>query len=147
MSKVEDFLTNDEEQLLIKTIQEAEKNTSGEIRVHIEHQTDKKALDRALEVFYALKMDQTKLRNGVLLYVAVDSQLFAILGDEGIDKKVPNDFWDEEYKLVLSYFSEKKYAEGLSKAIENIGQKLKKFFPYQTNDINELPDEISKGTI
>ncbi len=147
MSQVEDFLTHDEEQAIIKAIQKAEKNTSGEIRVHIEKHTDKKVMDRALEVFYSLKMDKTKLHNGVLLYVAVESKLFAILGDEGIHKKVPKDFWDEENKLVLSYFSEKKYAEGLSKAIENIGEKLKAFYPYKKDDVNELSDEISKGTI
>ncbi len=147
MSKVEDFLTYEEEQSIIKAIQKAEKNTSGEIRVHIEYQTDKKVMDRAMEVFYSLKMDKTKLRNGVLLYIAVESKLFAILGDEGIYKKVPNNFWEKENQMVLSHFLEKKYAKGLSKAIENIGKNLKAYFPYKKDDSNELSDEISKGTL
>ncbi len=147
MSRVEDFLTNDEEQSIIKAIQQAEKNTSGEIRVHIEDSTDKEVMDRALEVFYSLQMDKTELRNGILLYVAVKSKLFAVLGDKGIHEKVPDNYWEEENQMVLSYFKQGKYAEGLSEVIKNIGEKLKIYFPYQSDDVNELSDEISKGTI
>ncbi len=147
MSRVEDFLTSEEEQRIIKAIQEAEKNTSGEIRVHIEDSTDKKVMDRALEVFYSLQMDKTKLHNGILLYIAVKSKLFAILGDKGIHEKVPKNYWNEENEMVLSYFKEKKYTEGLCKVIQSIGEKLKIYFPYQSDDTNELSDEISKGTI
>ncbi|MBS9768577.1 MAG: TPM domain-containing protein [Flavobacteriaceae bacterium] len=147
MSRVEDFLTSKEEQRIIKAIQEAEKNTSGEIRVHIEDTTDKKVMDRALEVFYSLQMDKTKLHNGILLYIAVKSKLFAILGDKGIHEKVPKNYWNEENEMVLSYFKEEKYTEGLCKVIKSIGEKLKIYFPYQSDDTNELSDEISKGTI
>lgn len=145
MSKVEDFLTAADEKRIIEAIQEAEKNTSGEIRIHIEKSTDKPPMDRALEVFYILEMDQTEQRNGVLIYIASESKKFAILGDEGINNLVPDDFWDSEKDLVLSHFKRGDYSKGLELAIIEIGKKIKAFFPYQSNDTNELSDEISKG--
>ena len=145
MHTVESFLTETEEALVIQAIQKAEKSTSGEIRVHIENNTEKPTLERAKEVFLYLKMEQTKQSNGILLYVGVASKQFAILGDEGINKVVPNNFWDEEKKLVLHHFSKNEYKEGLIKAIDKIGEKLKDFFPYIKGDTNELADEISKG--
>ena len=125
MSKVEDFLTAAEEKDIIKAIKTAENNTSGEIRVHIEKVTEKPPIERALEVFYFLEMDKTNQRNGVLFYIAVESKKFAIIGDEGINSRVPDNFWDT--------------------AIIEVGNKLKEFFPYKFNDTNELSDEISKG--
>ena len=145
MSKVEDFLTATQEQDLIKAIKIAEKNTSGEIRVHIEKNTKIPPMERALEVFYSLKMDRTEQRNGVLFYIAVESKKFAILGDEGINNLVPENFWDTEKELVLSHFKKGEFTKGLELAIIEVGKKLVTFFPYQSNDINELPDEISKG--
>ena len=145
MSKVEDFLTKLQEQSLIEAIQLAENNTSGEIRVHIEKTVDKPPLERALEVFYFLKMDNTKQRNGVLIYIAVESKKFAILGDEGINNLVPAGFWDSEKELILAHFKKGEFAKGIELAIKEVGQKLVEFFPYQSNDSNELPDEISKG--
>lgn len=145
MSKVEDFLTKLQEQSLIEAIQLAENNTSGEIRVHIEKTVDKPPLERALEVFYFLKMDKTKQRNGVLIYIAVESKKFAILGDEGINNLVPAGFWDSEKELILAHFQKGEFAKGIELAIKEVGQKLVEFFPYQSNDSNELPDEISKG--
>ncbi len=139
------FFTPEQEQQVIAAIQEAEKNTSGEIRVHIEPTTDKEAYERAQEVFFQLEMDKTAQQNGVLFYVAYESHLFAILGDKGIDAVVPDDFWQEEVDLVIRHFKEEQYAEGLSKAILEAGKKLKAYFPYQDDDINELSDEISKG--
>lgn len=145
MSKVEDFLTAEQEQNIVKAIKIAEKNTSGEVRVHIEKNTEKPPMERALEVFYFLKMDATELKNGVLIYVAVESKKFAILGDEGINKLVPVGFWDSEKDLILTHFKNKEYALGLERAILEVGKKLKEFFPYQSDDTNELSDEISKG--
>lgn len=145
MSKVEYFFTETQEQELIEAIQSAETNTSGEIRVHIEKETKKPPMERVLEVFYFLKMDKTEQRNGVLIYIAVESKKFAILGDEGINKLVPVNFWDSEKELVLSHFKKGEFTKGLKLAIKEIGEKLVEFFPYQSNDINELPDEISKG--
>ncbi len=145
MSKVEEFLSAKQEQVLVETIQVSEKNTSGEIRVHIEKSTEKSPMNRALEVFYFLEMDKTELRNGILIYVAVESKKIAILGDEGINNLVPKDFWDQELALMLTHFKKGDFTKGLQLAIIEIGEKLKQFFPYQKNDINELSDEISKG--
>ena len=145
MNKVESFLTEIEERSIIKAIQKAEKNTSGEIRVHIENKSDKPTLERATRVFFDLEMDKTKNRNAILLYVGVTSKQFAIIGDEGIDKVVHNDFWEKEKELIINHFSKGNIAEGLIKGIAKVGEKLKEFFPYQSDDINELSDKISKG--
>ena len=145
MTKVNDFLTPLQEKQIIEAIKSAEKNTSGEIRVHIENNTEKPPMERALEVFYLLKMDATNLKNGVLFYIATESKKFAILGDEGINTKVPENFWDTEKELMLSHFSKGEFAKGMELAILEVGKKLKDFFPYQSNDTNELSDEISKG--
>lgn len=145
MNIVESFLTAEEERAVILAIQKAEKNTSGEIRVHIEKQAKKPTLERAKEVFLFLEMHLTKQRNGVLFYVDVQNKQFAILGDEGINKLVPTNFWEEEQQLVTNLFADKKYKEGLTKGVLNVGEKLKEFFPYQSDDTNELSDEISKG--
>ena len=145
MSKVESLLSTKEEQQLIAAIKEAEKNTSGEIRIHIERSVEKDPMDRALEVFHELGMHATQLRNGVLFYVAIDSKKLAILGDEGIDAKVPSDFWQSEIDLMTGYFKQNNFAKGLELAIAEVGEKLKAFFPYQSDDTNELTDEISKS--
>jgi uncharacterized membrane protein len=92
-----------------------------------------------------LKMDATKLKNSVLFYIATESKKFAILGDEGINTKVSENFWDEEKQLLLFHFSKREYTLGLTQAITKVGEKLKEFFPYQSDDANELSDEISKG--
>ena len=130
MSKVEDFLTAKQEQALIETIQISEKNTSGEIRVHIEKATEKSPMDRALEVFYMLEMNNTELRNGILIYVAVESKKIAIIGDEGINSLVPENFWEDELALMLTNFKNSDYTKGLQLAIIEIGKKLKQFFSY-----------------
>lgn len=145
MPKIEDFFTSKEEQQVIEAIQSAEKDTSGEIRVHIEKSTDKDPLERAKEVFYELKMNETQAQNGVLFYVATESHHFAILGDKGINDLVPTNFWDSEKELVLSHFKNREFAKGLELGIIEAGKKLKEFFPYQSDDTNELSDEISKG--
>ena len=145
MTKIEEFLSEADERSLIDAIKAAEKNTSGEIRVHIEKKANKAVFERALEVFYLLKMDETNLRNGVLIYVATEEQQFAILGDEGIDEKVPKNFWNDEKELITSYFKNQEHGKGLELAIAEVGLKLKEFFPYEADDANELSDEISKG--
>jgi len=143
MSKVEDFLTSTQEQEIIEAIRLAEKNTSGEIRVHLEKSTDKDALERAKEVFYFLKMDETKQQNGVLFYVAVDDKKFSILGDKGINEAVSDTFWNSIKDTVLEEFRHNDYTEGLKRGIIETGVKLKKYFPYEHDDKNELPDAIS----
>lgn len=145
MSEVTDFLTSAEEDKIIAAIKQAENNTSGEIRVHIENHTEKPPLERAQEVFFQLNMTNTIARNGVLFYVGVSDHTFVILGDEGIDKVVEDDFWDCTKDAVISHFKESRFKDGLVEGILKAGDRLKKYFPFDDKDKNELPDTISKG--
>lgn len=138
------FFTPEEEELIVNAIVAAEKNTSGEIRVHIENHHEKPPLERAQEVFYLLGMDKTSARNGVLFYLAAEDRTFAIIGDEGIDKVVENDFWDCTKDVVIGHFKESRFAQGLSEGILRAGDRLKQYFPFTDDDTNELPNEISK---
>lgn len=145
MSKVEDFLTKDDESAIVEAIRMAEKNTSGEIRVHIEKTTSKVHFDRALEVFHELKMDETELKNGVLIYLAVKDKNFVICGDKGINDLVPTDFWTSTKDIMVSHFKNGDFKQGLVDGITKAGEQLQKFFPFEQGDTNELSNEISKG--
>lgn len=145
MSKVEDFLSKKEEQEIVEAIRLAEKNTSGELRVHIEKNTSIDAFDRSMEVFHSLKMDQTKERNGVLIYLAVKDKTFVIYGDQGINDKVSDTFWDSTRDVMVAYFKNGDFKQGLIEGIQKAGEELKKFFPYQEDDTDELSNEISRG--
>ena len=145
MSKVEDFLTKAEEEEVVEAIRLAEKNTSGEIRVHLEKETSIAPIERALEVFHELKMDATQLRNGVIIYVAVKSKQFAIYGDAGINQKVADDFWNCTKDIMVNHFKNGENKLALVNGIFNIGEQLKKYFPFQNDDKDELSNEISKG--
>jgi len=145
MPEATEFLTPAEEEAVIAAIQQAEKNTSGEIRVHIENHAEKPPLERAQEVFLALGMQATAARNGVLFYVGVADKSFAIAGDEGIDKVVESDFWDSTKDAVISHFKLGRFADGLVAGILRAGERLKQYFPFADDDKNELPDTISKG--
>lgn len=137
------FFTKEEQQKIVAAIKEAELNTSGEIRVHIENHCKEEALERAAEVFYDLKMNCTAARNGILFYLAVKDHKFAIIGDEGINREVEHDFWNDIKDEMISNFKANKFAEGLIVGILKCGDKLKEYFPYQNDDVNELSDEIS----
>ncbi|MEZ4802057.1 MAG: TPM domain-containing protein [Gelidibacter sp.] len=145
MSKIEEFLTADEEKQIIDAIRTAEKNTSGEIRVHIEKTSKIDVYERALEVFHMLKMDNTKLQNGVLIYVAVEDRNFVIFGDEGINNVVEEDFWDRTKDIIQGHFKRGHFKQGLVDGILRAGKELETYFPWETGDKNELPDDISKG--
>lgn len=145
MSKVEEFLTKDEEQAIVEAIRLAELNTSGEIRVHLEKKTSVAPIDRAIEVFYQLDMQNTKDANGVLIYVAVKSKQFAICGDKGISDVVPNDFWETTKNIIGNHFKNGNFKQGLVEGIAKAGKQLKQYFPHQSDDTNELSNEISKG--
>lgn len=141
----ESLLTAEEENQIVEAIRMAEKNTSGEIRVHIEKTTSKVPFDRALEVFYDLKMNETQLKNGVLIYLAVADKQFVICGDQGINEVVSADFWDSTKELMAAQFKKGNFKQGLIDGITKAGEQLKTFFPWQENDTNELSNEISKG--
>ncbi|MDP2339106.1 MAG: TPM domain-containing protein [Bacteroidota bacterium] len=140
---VENFFSKEEKKQITDAIAEAELNTSGEIRLHVEGRCKLDVLDRAAYVFTKLKMHETEQRNGVLFYLAVYDHKFAILGDGGINRLVPENFWDEIKLTMLGYFKEGKFADGLSTGILMAGEQLKANFPYQKEDVNELSDEIS----
>lgn len=137
------FFSKEEQQEIVAAIKAAEKNTSGEIRVHIENHCKEEVLQRAAEIFFLLKMEQTAARNGILFYLSVKDRKFAVIGDEGINAKVSRDFWNEIKDEMRICFKENKFTEGLVKGITKCGEKLKTFFPYQNDDVNELSDEIS----
>jgi uncharacterized membrane protein len=139
------FLSKIEQEQIVKAIESAELSTSGEIRVHIESLCKGDPVERAVFVFNKLKMFETKERNGVLIYIALKSHKFAIIGDSGINEKVDDNFWDEERELLLSHLKVGKIADGLISVIEKAGNNLKKHFPYQTDDTNEQSNEISFG--
>ena len=145
MSKVDYFLTKEEEQVIVEAIGKAEKATSGEIRVHIEKTTSLAPFDRALEVFYGLKMNETNEQNGVLIYLAVEDKTFAICGDKGINDVVADDFWDNTKNIMGNHFKNGNFKQGLIDGILEAGQQLKSYFPHQENDTDELSNEISKG--
>jgi uncharacterized membrane protein len=139
------FLTGEQVRLVENAIKEAEHNTSGEIRVHMETEIKGDVLDRAAYLFEYLGMHKTAQRNGVLFYLATKSRKFAILGDAGINAKVPAGFWDQIKAAMEMAFAEGKFAEGLAEGIISAGNQLKEHFPYQKDDVNELSDEISFG--
>ncbi len=145
MSKVEDFLTLKEEQEIVEAIRLAEKETSGEIRIHLEKTTSKDHYNRALEVFNLLKMNETELKNGVLIYLAIEDHKFVICGDKGINDVVPHEFWDCTKDIMASEFKKENFKDGLVLGISRAGEQLKKYFPFQDGDTNELSNEISKG--
>ncbi len=141
--KASSFFSKEQQAEILASVKEAEKATSGEIRVHIESSLKVDVLDRAAWLFRKLRMDKTAERNGVLFYLAVEDRKFAILGDAGINSKVPTGFWDEISELLKKNFKEGKFTEGLSEGIIMAGNQLKKYFPCCEDDINELSDEIS----
>jgi len=144
-NSVEAFLTTIEEQEIVAAIREAEQQTSGEIRVHIETTSKDETETRALEVFSILKMQNTELHNAVLIYVAIDDKAFAIYGDKGIDAVVSNTFWDDTKNTIQNHFKSGNYKQGLVDGVLLAGRQLKRYFPLSENDTNELSNTISKG--
>ncbi|MFD1186594.1 TPM domain-containing protein [Pontibacter rugosus] len=141
-----DTITPADEQKIVAAIKDAEMQTSGEIRVHIESNCEIDVLDRATEVFAELHMHQTEQRNGVLFYIAIEDHQFAVIGDAGINASVPDHFWEDITEEVIKHFKQKKYAEGLARGIRMAGEQLQAHFPYnRQSDINELSDDISFG--
>lgn len=143
--KAKDFLADTEKAAVVAAIKEAELGTSGEIRIHIDEECTGDPVKQASEVFRYLNMDRTELHNGILIYVACRSKVFAIIGDSGISNAVPENFWHDVSEVMHDSFAKGHFAEGLSAAVKMTGEKLKEYFPYSKDDINELPDEISFG--
>jgi uncharacterized membrane protein len=140
------FFQKDEEEAIIQAIKEAELNTSGEIKVHIEAKSNGDVFGRALEVFKELNMHQTEQRNGVLIYLATTDRTFAIVADEGINRVVPENFWENIKDKMTADFKQGAFVIGLQTGIQMTGEQLKSHFPYQSGDKNELSDELSLGS-
>ena len=140
---LEKFLTAQQQATVVDAVRLAEKGISGEIRIHIDRECKSSPVERAEVVFNRLGMHKTAQRNGVLIYMAVESKVFAIVGDKGINDVVPENFWAEVIEAMGNEFRKGNITEGLCKGVIRAGEKLKAFFPYQSDDINELPDSIS----
>ena len=145
MATLENFLSIEEENQVVEAIRQAEQNTSGEIRVHIENSCSLSVEERAKELFHQLKMDRTKLQNGVLIYIAVASHQFGIFGDKGIDSKVNSTFWNDTRDVMRNLFKEGKFKEGIIQGILTASKALQDHFPWDAKDTNELSNSISKG--
>ncbi len=142
---VRNFFTTQEKEDITIAIKNAELDTSGEIRVHVENTCKGDVKDQAAYLFEKLEMQKTEQRNGVLFYLAIKNRKFAIIGDVGINQVVPDDFWDDIRDHMLNNFRENNFVDGLVEGITMAGQQLKEHFPYQKDDVNELSDEISFG--
>jgi uncharacterized membrane protein len=143
MPQARTFFTAEQQQEIIRAIRNAEMDTSGEIRLHLEESCGDDVLDRAADIFRKLEMHKTELRNGVLIYLAVKDRQFAIIGDVGINEKVPENFWDDIKEDMVANFKQGNFVKGLINAIEASGKELKNYFPRNAGDINEMSDEIS----
>lgn len=145
--KAVDFFSKEEKEKILDAIKQTEKNTSGEVRVFIEnHCSFVDAIDRAVEVFYSLKMEQTDYRNATLVYVAIKDKQLAVFGDEGIYNKTGKEFWNNAIKKMLQKFDKEHYADGIAEVVKEIGEALTLHFPYAAAaDKNELPDNIVFG--
>ena len=138
------FLTEHEEQQIVNAINAAEEKTSGEIRIHLEHHCDGDALDRADHVFHDLGMDETKLQNGVLIYIATEDHKAAVYAGKGIHREVEDGFWNDVLQILINHFKKEEYEEGIEKAVHKVGHKLEELFPYhQKGDLDELSNDIS----
>ena len=138
-----EFLAKLDQERIVAAIAAAEKKTSGEIRVHIQPKAGDDIRNFAERTFERLGMTKTALRNGVLLFIASEQQRFAILGDKGIDEKVPGGFWDDIATKLTIRFKAGEFTEGIVDAIHAAGENLGRYFPRATNDVNELTNDIN----
>jgi uncharacterized membrane protein len=146
-SKKKTFFTLEQQKLIVDAVQQAEKRTSGEVRVFVErHCKYMDAIDRAYEIFFSLKMNNTADRNAVLLYVALKDRQLAIFADEGIHSRLGQEYWNNEIAKMIANFNREDYADGIQKCVTGIGEALHQQFPFDNDtDKNELPDDIVFG--
>lgn len=146
-NKPKNFFSATDNEQIVQAIRNAEKETSGEVRVYVESRNPLvNVMDRASEIFFKLKMEKTDDRNAVLLYIAIKDKELALFGDEGIYKKAGAAYWDSEVKNMIAHFSKDNISNGIEQCVQHIGQTLKEKFPYNSvTDKNELPDEIVFG--
>ncbi len=146
MADIHDFLTPSQEQEIVDAITLAEQNTSGEIRIHLESQSDVESFKRATQIFEYLEMQNTQNRNAVLFYICAEPRSFVILGDKGINDLVEEEhFWESTKEIVINHFKQGNYKEGLIAGVTKAGKKLQTLFPNNTTSVNEITNEISKS--
>jgi uncharacterized membrane protein len=138
------FFTPEEQERIMEEIRKAEDRTSGEIRIHLDCCSREIPLEKAKRVFHRLGMTRTQHRNGVLIYLATEDRKFVILGDEGIHRVVPENYWEDVKEEMQKQFREGRICEGVCLGVRQIGEKLKTYFPVEKDDRNELPDTISE---
>ena len=144
MANASGFFTVQEDQQLLNALKDAELRSGGEVRIHLENNCRiEDPVERAVEVFNDLNMSATKHRNGVLFYMAIQDSKYAVIGDQGINDKVPRGYWAFLRDRMQNYFIKEAYVEGLLDSIEDVTRHLEKHFPYPSDDTNELSDEIS----
>ena len=144
--KAEDYFAPNEKQIIVDAIKQAEKQTSGEVRVFVESKCEYvNAIDRAKELFEKLDMHKTEERNAVIVYVALKHRQLAVFADAGIYEKTGAKFWNDNVQLMLTHFNKEDYVDGIATVVKKIGEALYQHFPYQKNDLNELPDDIVFG--
>jgi len=139
----DDLLTKEQEQQVIEAIKKAELQTSGEIRLHIEHNCSQDPLERAARIFQELGMDQTEQQNGVLIYIASEDHQAAVYAGKGIHEQVEDGFWNDVLNQLIEYFKEGAFVDGIESAVHKVALKLENLYPYQKGDTNELSNEIS----
>jgi uncharacterized membrane protein len=146
-SKKKEFFSKEDNEMIVQSIRDAEKQTSGEVRVFVESKCRfVDPLDRALEIFAKFKMQNTAQRNAVLVYVAIKDRQLAVFGDTGIHQKTGDDYWKLAVNNMVSHFNKENYAHGIAHCVSMIGEALQEHFPYDSDlDKNELPDEIIFG--
>ncbi|MCD6578451.1 TPM domain-containing protein [bacterium] len=137
------FFSKEDEKKILDAIQHAEKDTSGEIRVHIDINDYPDTIARTRAIFVKLGMRKTKLKNGVLFYLDTKGKKFAIMGDDEIDEKVPEKFWESTKDIVIENFKKGNFANGIAEGVKKAGEQLAEFFPFEKGDVNELSDAIS----
>lgn len=140
--KLKKLISEDDQKLVVEAIKRAELNTSGEIRVGIVSRCKKDVMRRAAKAFVNLKMGKTEQHNGVLIYIAINDRKVAIVGDSGINQKVPDDFWESTKNLMIEKFKQGNIVDGLIAGVERAGEQLKALFPYKSGDVDELSNEI-----
>ncbi|MCW5898040.1 MAG: TPM domain-containing protein [Flavobacteriales bacterium] len=145
MLTAEDFLTDEERARVAAAIGEAERLTSGEIRVHVEDHIEEDVLDHAAYIFTELGMQHTRERNGVLIYVSAGDRLVAVVGDKGVNEKVPTGFWDQTLAVLKLHFAAERRADGLCEAVRMVAALLAKHYPPRRDDVDELSNEVSIG--
>lgn len=144
-TKKKQFFNNEEEERIMAAIGMAETASSGEIRLYVESECADSVEKRTVEIFKKLKMHKTRERNGVLIYIAMESRKFAIFGDEGIHKKMGFSYWTTEVATLKTFLVDERIVDGVCQVALDIGEALKAHFPYQSDDKNELPDKPVYG--